>query len=60
MNQITLGEDGERRVIAIRMLEADAVMVIEAWDCSDGTWERMATPFKHLGDALEYIEATYV
>ena len=58
MNQINLGADGERRVVAFRLLPSEQVVVIEAWLCPDGTWERMATPFEHIGEALKYIEAT--
>ena len=58
MNHITLGEDGERRFVAIRILHDEKVVVLEAWACSEG-WKRMATPFDHMGRALKFIEERY-
>ena len=60
MNNIKLGEDGERRCIHLRLLPNERVLVLEAWHCAEeDTWERMVTPFGHMDDAIEYIEATY-
>jgi hypothetical protein len=56
---INLGDDGERRSITIRILADDRVIVVEAWATDEGTWERMATPFIHILEALVYLRTTY-